>query len=176
MKAYFYYNKSDKRYVKKELEFIPPNVSSGPVPDHIDVDFIEASSVINPRLVMSPRSNCLQANYLFLEDFGRYYYINDMTVEKGRVIIDCEVDVLMSFWRDIKEKNIIINRISVVDLNNYYLHDDKIKELSYPFIETHPLDCVAGDPFAQDKNYYLLAVAGAVAGNTPEPDNNEGGE
>ena len=175
MKAYFYYNKSDKRYVKKEIEFIPPYVSSGPTPDHIDVEFIESSSIINPRLVMSPRSECLKANYLFLEDFGRYYYIDDFTVDRSRIIIDCSVDVLMSFWSQIKEKDVIINRITAAEFNNFYLQDEKLKQLSYPFIEAHELECVSGDAFDKDKNYFILAVAGAVAGDEPEPEENEGG-
>lgn len=172
MRAKLYYNKSDKRYINKELEQIYPH-SEGTPPEWIYVEFIEPTSIVNPRLILSTETNVLQANYLFLEDFGRYYYINNHTLENGRIIIECKVDVLMSFKTDIMNEKVILDRISVQkDLQNYYLEDEEIKKLSYPFIEMHELNCVYGNEFNQNQVYFILAVSGAVVGSS----NNEGGE
>lgn len=171
MNAKLYFNKSDKRYINKDIEQVYPH-SEGTPPEWIKVEFIEPTSIENPRLILSTETNVLQANYLFLEDFGRYYYINNHTLEKGRVIIDCKVDVLMSFATEIMQENVILDRISTQkNLQNYYLEDDEIKKLSYPYIEMHDLDCVYGNAFDQDQVYFILAVSGAVVGST----NNEEG-
>ena len=51
-----------------------------------------------------------QYNEVYVQSFDRYYFIRDW-VNKGRkMICSCEVDVLASFWNDIKDQTFYIQR------------------------------------------------------------------
>ena len=51
-----------------------------------------------------------QYNEVYVQSFDRYYFIRDW-VNKGRkMICNCEVDVLASFWNDIKDQTFYIQR------------------------------------------------------------------
>ncbi len=67
-------------------------------------------SVMNPNLTIeinNPYTDYDYApNYVYIRDFKRYYYINDITmVRKGLWELSCSVDVLMSFKEYILELN-----------------------------------------------------------------------
>lgn len=120
MNATLYYNKSDKRYMNKELEAITYDGS-----DHIDIEFKEDTSITNPTFILRTQSKVLTANYIYVPDLSRYYYINDYTVSHQRIYINCHVDVLMSFKNELKNENVIVARNT--KLFNMYLDDPKYK-------------------------------------------------
>lgn len=120
MDATLYYNKSDKRYMNKVLEAITYDGS-----DHIDIEFKEDTSITNPTFILRTQSKVLTANYIYVPDLNRYYYINDYTVSHQRIYINCHVDVLMSFKNEIKNQNVIVKRNE--KLFNMYLDDNQYK-------------------------------------------------
>lgn len=120
MDATLYFNKSDKRYVDKELQAITYDGS-----DHIDVEFKEDTSLENPTFILRTQSKVLTANYIYIPDMNRYYYINDYTVSHQRIYINCHVDVLMSFKKEFKKENVIVARNE--KLFDLYLDDNKYK-------------------------------------------------
>lgn len=157
MRAKLYYNKSDKRCINKDIEFIPPHVDEGqPTPTYIDVEFIQDSSIIDPRLIVSARVNSLQANYLFLEDLTRYYYINNQTLADGRIILECHVDVLMSFRDFINQKDIIAEKLSRQPYN-LYLNDPDMQLNNYSSFETLELN-PTGSMYFDDNTEQLVMV------------------
>lgn len=116
MQAIFYENKSDRRYLTKEIESKYTN---------IPLQIIEPSSVIRPSLKVSSGLIGQNVNYLYIEELERYYYINDWIMENGFIRLECEVDVLMSFKDEIKNRNVIVNRQE--SKYNLYLDDSKYK-------------------------------------------------
>lgn len=120
MDATLYFNKSDKRYVDKQLEAITYEGS-----DHIDVEFKEDTSLEDPTFILRTQSKVLTANYIYVPDMNRYYYINDYTVSHQRIYINCHVDVLMSFKKEFKKENVIVARNE--KLFDLYLDDNKYK-------------------------------------------------
>lgn len=120
MDAYLYFNKSDKRYVDKELQAITYDGS-----DHIDVEFKEDTSLEDPTFILRTQSKVLTANYIYVPDMNRYYYINSYTVSHQRIYINCHVDVLMSFKKEFKKENVIVARNE--KLFDLYLDDNKYK-------------------------------------------------
>lgn len=116
MQATFYENKSDRRYLTKEIESKYTN---------IPLQIIEPSSVIRPSLKVSSGLIGQNVNYLYIEELERYYYINDWIMENGFIRLECEVDVLMSFKDEIKNRNVIVNRQE--SKYNLYLDDSKYK-------------------------------------------------
>lgn len=116
MQAIFYENKSDRRYLTKNIEGKYPNVP---------VQIIEPSSVVRPSLKVSSGLIGQNVNYLKLVDLERYYYINDWIMENGYIRLECEVDVLMSFKDEIKERSVVVKRNE--KKYNLYLDDPKYK-------------------------------------------------
>lgn len=116
MQAKFYLNKSDKRYLNKNIELKY---------DNIPIQILEPSSVVRPGLRVSSGLIGQGVNYLYVTDLERYYYINDWIMENGYIRLECEVDVLMSFKDEIKERSVIVKRNE--DKFNLYLDDPKYK-------------------------------------------------
>ena len=120
MDAYLYYNKSDKRYMNKDLQAITYEGS-----DHIDIEFKEDSSIVDPTFILRTQSKVLEGNYIYVPNLNRYYYINNYTLSHERIYIECHVDVLMSFKKEIKNENVIVKRNE--KLFNMYLDDNQYK-------------------------------------------------
>ena len=152
-----YINDSDARVVDKHLVDVIPQDAGTP---EIPIEFIEDSSVVNPTFIFTSATNVMDANYIFVPDFGRYYYITDKIVQKNRIMVTCHVDVLMSFSEPIKKSYAIMERQEKE--YNLYLNDsliplenpNDVRTLNFPY------------GFNEDSEY-LLIIAG---------DNSSGGE
>lgn len=59
------------------------------------------SALSNPAVQLSKTASPLGYNYAYIPDFGRYYFINDITYGLGIWYLDLAVDVLASFKADI---------------------------------------------------------------------------
>lgn len=84
-----YTTTSDPRQVTKALSGVADSV---PIVPTSSVD------ILYPELVLGYNENYLSANYLYIPHLQRYYYITSSSLEIGkRVILTCNVDVLMSY-------------------------------------------------------------------------------
>ena len=96
----------------------------------------DPTSLIDPViLVESEHNNIMMANYLRIQQFGRYYYINNIrSIRSGLYELSCHVDVLMSWRSMIRRNKAIIHRSE----NNYELNldDGSIKVNNNPIIQT----------------------------------------
>ena len=64
----------------------------------VTADPTDNVSILNPSFLIEYSSAYLAANYCYVELFGRYYYIRNMSVVKGnRILIECAVDVLKTY-------------------------------------------------------------------------------
>ena len=115
MQAIFYENKSDERYLNKNIELKY---------DNIPIQILEPTSIVRPTLKVSSGLIGQSVNYLYIEELERYYYIRNWIMDNGFIQLDCEVDVLMSFKNNIKKQNTIVARNE--KLFNMYLEDNKI--------------------------------------------------
>lgn len=116
MQAIFYENKSDRRYLNKTISQKYSN---------IPIEVLNPSSIISPSLKVSSGLIGQNVNYLYIEELERYYYINDWIMDNGFIRLECEVDVLMSFKDEIKNRSVIVNRQE--SKYNLYLDDSKYK-------------------------------------------------
>ena len=139
-----YHNDSDKRTVNKTL------TNEGALTGAVIID---DTTILEPRLKV--RDNgiiAVQYNYCYIADFKRYYYITNITVSNGYILIDCKVDVLMSYANEIKACIGIIGRQE--NLCNYYLDDEKYKSYEYSRIQTKLF------PNGFTTNSFVLTIAG----------------
>lgn len=120
MIANFYENKSDSRYIDKDIDLISYNNISD-----IPISIIEPSSVVYPTFKLSSGLMGQNANYMYVNDLHRYYFIKNWSMENGYIKIECECDVLMSFKTYIKNRSVVVKRQE--NKFNLYLDDQKYK-------------------------------------------------
>lgn len=86
-----------------------------------DCVFKEDSSILNPTIIIENVSLSIlkNANYCYIQTFGRYYYISNVEIMRGKIVkFTLRCDVLMSFKNDILSNNAIVLRQE----NNYNLY------------------------------------------------------
>jgi len=149
MIAKLYFNQSDKRYINKTIKEI-----SGL--NNLTVEMLDDTTIINPSLKMTFVPEIYDANYLYLQDLQRYYYINDITMSRGYVILHCHVDVLMSFKNQIYEQKCLIKRNE--RLWNLYQNDDQFKLYQAPSVRVVEFD----EGFDMTVNEFVMGVVGDV--------------
>ena len=156
MKAKFYYNKSDKRYLNKTIEVKYDGT------DHsgIDIQMLEPSSVIRPSIKISSGLIGQGVNYVYIQELERYYYITDWIMENGYIRLDLDVDVLMSFKNAIKEQNVIVSRQE----KNYNLYQTDPKQKFYNTNATVVKE-FPKTPFSITTSQFILALNGASVAN-----------
>lgn len=72
---------------------------------------LDSCSVTDPEILIQGGTAIINKNYMYIPDFGRYYYINDITVEEqGLYRVSAHVDVLMSFNSAILANRAIIDK------------------------------------------------------------------
>ena len=112
----------------------------------------DASSIIAPSILI--QSNPIGYNYAYIPEFGRYYYIKNITTfRKGAYIVDLKCDVLMSFKEEILNMSGIVSRLTNGD--DYATRDIKTKCL-----ETHRRLDFPETPFTRNGSYILISKGG----------------
>lgn len=117
MTLILYQNKSEYNKLDKELVEIL----------NLTGTLKNSCSILAP-VILIENDSLINANYCYIPEYNRYYFITDVTVIKNKLFqISCSVDVLMTFKDNIRQQTAIIARQE--NLYNLYLNDDKI--LSY---------------------------------------------
>lgn len=132
----------------------------------------EPSSIMDPVIILEYASGIFSANYMYIPEFGRYYFITKITAERQRVIIESHCDVLMSFKTEILAMSGYIARS--VNLRNLYMNDKMFRVQNNRLVDIAPFS--GGRDAFTTAGEYILVVAGpqsATPEPTPEP---EGGE
>lgn len=119
MRIDLYVNKSDKRVINKNIELKRQE----------NVKLLEECEIIKPNLKLTLNDDLLKCNYLYIEKFKRFYFIDNIKIMSQNIaIIECSVDVLMSFSTVICDSQLNITRSS--NRRNNYLIDSGIKKSS----------------------------------------------
>lgn len=79
----------------------------------------QETSVINPSVLIEAQ-NLSGFNYMYIYEFGRYYFITDIvSVKNGLWRVTGKVDVLMSFKDGIETCPVILANTEVTQLDKY---------------------------------------------------------
>lgn len=142
----FYINKSDHRKITKDIEQIGTTQ---------DILFKDTTDMMNPVLMMRSSDRFdINANYCYLDQTGKYYYINDCEYSNGYYLLHLHVDVLMTYQNAILAQSAIVKRSN--SLYNIYQEDEKFKVYNYT-VQRH-LDFHGG--FDANTQNFLLTVVG----------------
>lgn len=139
-----YVNSSDERTINKTIT----QKSS------VTAVMREDSSIINPVFCLTGGADDFAGtNYVYAEDFGRYYYIDDIETDGlNMVILRCRCDVLMSNAGAINALVAVVERNT--GLYNLYMDDGSFKVYQQPHVLTREFPSGFSSPS------FVLAVAG----------------
>ena len=117
--------------------------------------FKNDADILYPVLEVAYNASVLTANYLYIDTLQRYYYIKNIKLDRQRLFLECEVDVLKSYYNEIKNLSCVVARQE----NNYntYLNDGVWRNLqpkeviTLPFTQSFYRQCnfiltVGGEP------------------------------
>lgn len=158
MQLTYYNNKTDKRYLVKKLEKISLAGHSNPV----NISIIEDTSIVRPVFKMRDKDLYMTANYCYVDDLRRYYYIEDRTLSNGFAYLHCVVDPLMSNVRDIANLEVIVERNEL--RHNMYQVDNDLTLNNYT--STKRIEFSHG--FDKNKQEFILCVIGDTTSSLQE--------
>lgn len=116
----------------------------------------EPSSIMSPVITLQdiPMTDIIKANYAYIDDFQRYYFITDITSERENLVrVSMKCDVLMTYAEQILENTGVIARQE--NEWNLYLNDGIFKVYQNPIIKTQLF------PQGFTDESYILAISGA---------------
>lgn len=113
----FYNNKSDNRYLTKNLNLLVENVQCSV---YLPCDRLNPILILDKDTIPNVLSLC---NYCVIPEFSRKYFIESIQGAAGNKIqVNCHVDVLGTYDEEIRYCPLIAARSS--NQPNYYLDDE----------------------------------------------------
>lgn len=116
----------------------------------------EGCSIIDPVIKISDtnfnNANAAVCNYAKVDEFGRYYYVNDIVSEGKFWIIHMHVDVLASFQTQLKSLEAVIARQEKI--YNLNLQDGLFKTYQNPHMQVYQF------PNGFNTQQFVFAVSG----------------
>lgn len=157
-----YVNYSDNKKVGKQLSLLKS----------VEGVVTGACTLESPQLLLRCDTYSTTANYCYIPEYGRFYYITGHTFNKGeQVIINCTVDVLQTYSN-------FIRGLTCTVLRQENEKPNKIVDGSLPISPEKRLRTIrfSDSPFNlnganQSSFNFILNVAGG-AGGTPDEVNN----
>lgn len=140
---------ADKRYLSKSASLIKK----------VTCKIKEGTSIINPTVIIKKLSDghIRKCNYAHISEFGRYYFINDITeAPANQLEISMHVDVLKTYASQIRSISTLILRQENV-YSPYYEDKETLVRVNR-FREKKNIGTVGG----ADTNYYLTVNNGGV--------------
>lgn len=115
------------------------------------------TSVLSPKILIESAENIAGYNYCYIPEFGRYYYIADITSVRTNIWeVSMRCDVLMSYSAQIKALKPIIERdetgqsAGLVDSDLPISINKKVQKLYFP------------NGFTKNIQYVLTTSGGAI--------------
>ena len=139
-----YNNVSDKNVLDKQITQVGSDIT---------VTLRDDCSVVNPVIkVEGLAANITGVNYAYIQEFNRYYYINNITCTGPFFELQMHVDVLKTYANEIRQNKVIVSRQQ--KKYNLYLQDGVFKTYSQPHIQ------VAQFPSGFSGYHFVFSVAG----------------
>ena len=139
-------NNSDDNVLSKSIE----NLST------VTGTLKEKTSILSPVITISGAIP-IQCNYMYIAEFGRYYFVEDITSVHNNVFeVSARVDVLQTYASQIRACTGIVARQK--DKWNLYVDDGTFKTYQ------NPLLTIKKFPNGFTTQEFVLAVAGGSSG------------
>lgn len=120
-----------------------------------DVVLKRDTSILRPVLLINSAQDIYTYNYMYISEFGRYYFIDDIrSVNNNMWEISAHVDVLETYKTEILANSAVIKRQA--NIFNTYLNDPEWKVYANEDVVAFKMT----SPFNKQLKY-VLAVAGS---------------
>ncbi|MCM1265073.1 MAG: hypothetical protein NC200_02645 [Candidatus Gastranaerophilales bacterium] len=107
-------------------------------------------------MITSFNQSMYKSNYIYIKETSRYYYIENITVVKQRMTIECsESDVLTSFKSQLLKCSATLERQS--NLFNTYLNDSEYQTYAYNNIQA-----LAFPNSLRQSEQFILVINGGI--------------
>ena len=150
MRVILYNTTSDNRVLNKHITLIK----------EIDAELKDADDVISPTLKIQRFKDWEKVNYIYIESFNRYYYVNTIKQLLGNtILLNCSVDVLMS------NKDAIRNLTCIIDKqeNSATTYSDKYLDDGSFITECRTFNSILNFPQGfNDAGEFILITAGRI--------------
>lgn len=115
-------------------------------------------SILKPVIIIRTTDTITGYNYMYIQNFGRYYFIDDIvSLHDGVWQISAHVDVLETYATAIKANSAVIRRQQ--KLFNLYLDDPDFHVLNYERIQCYKFPANA---FSKTLKYVLVVNNNAL--------------
>lgn len=114
--------KDDRRQLEKTLN---ADTLQRTMTGHLKSD----CSIMDPIIEITYDPVIAGCNYMYIDDFERYYHINNIEVGAQRTFIHAHVDVLQTYAQQIRDLYCIVARQEAENKSNLYLNDEIWKNL-----------------------------------------------
>lgn len=153
MRVKLYLNLSEPHKVNKNLTLIA----------ELDGNLRDGSSVVNPSVLIDSETNLSLVNYIEIEEFGRKYFVNNVSVSVTRLWqLDCHVDVLSTYYDFYKELPCVVARNE--KQYNLFLPDDRFLVNANRNYQTRIFPYTP--PQASNGSSYIITIAGGAQAET----------
>ena len=150
MRVILYNTTSDNRVLSKNIALIK----------EIDAELKDANDVISPTLKIQRFKDWEKVNYVYIDSFNRYYYVNTIKQLLGNtILLDCSVDVLMS------NKDAIRNLTCIIDKqeNSSTAYSDKYLDDGSFITECRTFNSILNFPAGfNNDGEFILITAGRI--------------
>lgn len=146
-----YTNTSPRNFVTKTITQVGTDLTG---------DLRQETSIVRPGIIVELDSVPASVNYMYISDWGRYYFIEDIiSVRAGLWELRGSVDPLYTYATQLKACSGIVHRAESESAYNLNLNDGSFKAYANPEIRT--MKFTSGFT-SQD---FVLAVAGGRSAN-----------
>ncbi len=158
-----YTNSSESGVVDKQISYI----------GEYEIRPTDAVDIEKPTFIIRYSADLIDCNYIYVQEYKRYYYAWITTKPGNEAIINCLSDPLKSFWEYAKNCDILATRAESIGQPTHY-KDSMLpvypsKKNVTSIVMPHSAAPLSGDLSVSAENCYLLTVLGG------EP-NVQGGE
>lgn len=167
-----YRNTSDEIIVDKTLTQVGNNYTF-----HMKQD----TNMNDPVFMIYRNIDMTNVNYCYVTELKRYYYIRHIETSQQHYILHCHVDVLKTYWNDIKRQKAIMARSSTSGKYKPYLEDNRTLLYAKRRYKTIPFSGGFLHSGGKTSQFILTLNGGGIQDGSqtdPDdttPDSNEGG-
>lgn len=129
--------------------------------------FVEPNQdILHPSIRVRTDVNLSGYNYAEIIQFGRSYFMHPTVEVNGIWRLDCDVDVLTTYYNGIMESDAIVKRTEESDKINYYINDNVFfteQRERVTFTTFKKLNATTGkreDATFGSDTYYLMVAGG----------------
>lgn len=155
MNITFYSIKNDRREVTK-------TVDSSTLIKTVTGNLKSDCDITNPQIELVYDSDLLDANYMYIPTFKRYYFLDPPKLSMQRIFFDGHIDYLMTWASDIRKLTCVVARQEDRQHHaNVYLNDGMFRALQPKNVMTFHFKTNNGSDASFDSTgSFVLAVGG----------------